>query len=213
MKRTAWELGWAHPDINIRHPHPRSDHPAVLSALRQFRASLCPDLFDQRRGVCTCSQSLDRHLENLSHLVGVFIQHCVDGARELINPGRGAAAIKKAVRHLQRHYTEPYDLNRVAAAAGCAPHYLVHLFSNEFGIPPLAYKNRILVAKTCEALLAAPWKPLQLIAQQVGWPGRRRELDTDRSNLFIRHFRRAMGTTPDEFRSAARRTSRDGLRA
>lgn len=211
MKQVAWSLGWRFPELNIKHPHPGSDHPALLGALRRFRAALCNDLFDPRagKGRCTCSQALPLHLENLAHLVGAFIANCVERAKEIIHPGRGAAAITKAIRYLRRHYKEPYDLNRVAAAAGCAPTYLVHLFTDEIGIPPLTYRNRILVAKTCDALVAAPRKPLQLIAQEVGWPGRPQEADTDRSRLVIRHFRRAMGTTPDEFRAGVRKLPRD----
>jgi AraC-like DNA-binding protein len=210
VKAVAATLGWPHPGLNINHPNPASGHPAVLAALRGFRRSLCADLYDPRpgRGLCTCSREPDRHLENLTHLIATVIEHCAEQTRAIIHPGRGAAPITKAIRHMQRHYREPYDLRRVAAVAGCAPHYLVHLFSSELGIPPSVYKNRILVAKTCEALVAAPRKPLQLIAEEVGWPGRARGRDADRSNLVIRHFRRAMGTTPDEFRSSVRKAVR-----
>jgi AraC-like DNA-binding protein len=214
LKRTAHALGWRHADVNIKHPHPASDHPALLDALRRFRAALCSDLFDPDAagGVCTCARAAALHVDNLNHLVAVFLENCAERAREIVQPGRGAAAIRKAVRFLQRHYKDPYDLHRIAAAAGCAPHYLVHLFTDEFGIPPSTYKNRILVAKMCEALVAAPTKPLQAIAEEVGWPGRARDDNPDRSNLMIRHFRRTFGTTPDEFRAGFRRLGRHAPR-
>jgi len=208
LKKVAGELGWRFPEVNIKHPHAGTDHPALLGALRRFRAGLCSDLFRPHRGRCTCGRSLPDHLENLTYLVGVFIEHCVERAKEIVAPGRGAAAIRKAIRYLRQHYREPYDLNRVAAAAGCTPHYLDHLFASELGIPPRTYQNRILVAKTCDALVAAPHKPLQLIAHEVGWPGRPRDQDVDRANLVIRHFRKTLGTTPHAFRAGVERLLR-----
>jgi len=201
LKKVAWQLGWRFPEVNIKHPHPGTDHPALLDALRRFRTGVCADLFHPRRGRCTCARALPYHLDNLTYLVGVFIEHCVEKAREIITPGRGSAAIRKAMRYLRDHHREPYDLDRVAAAAGCAPHYLLHLFASEVGISPRTYQHRILVAKTCNALVASPRKPLQLIASEVGWPGRPDERDVDRVNLVIRHFRKTIGTTPHAFRA------------
>jgi len=209
MKRVAHELGWRSAEINIGNPGP--DHPLILRALQRFRAALCRDLFGPgpRRGVCTCARHSASHVENLMHLVGVFVEHCAENAREVVRPERGAAAIKKAIRYLRENYQEPYDLDRLAAAAGCAPHYLVHVFSSEIGVPPSTYQKRILVAKTCEALMASPNKPLQLIAEEVGWPGRLDAHNADRTDVVIRHFRKTLGTTPDEFRVSMRRMMRE----
>jgi AraC-like DNA-binding protein len=213
MKRVAGKLGWPFSEVNVKHPHPGSDHPALLKALRRFHQSLCEGLFDAGPdgGRCTCSESIGRHKENLVGLVRVFIENCAENAREVGRPRQGAAQIARAASYLRAHYREPYSLERVARAAGCDPFYLAHVFTQEMGVCLSAFQNRILVAKVCEALAAAPDTPLDIIAREVGWPGRPGvavEGEADKATLMIRHFRRAMGTTPGEFRASLREMSR-----
>jgi AraC-like DNA-binding protein len=213
MKKTARTLGWKHRDLNIAHPHPGSGHPAILGALRRIQRGLCTNLFGRRVGQsrCLCARDLERHLENLTSLVAALITNCAEHARGAVMPTRGAAAVRKALVHLRQNCTEGYDLARLAEAAGCHPHYLVHAFTQEIGVPPSVYQSRILVARTCRALVESPHRPLQLIAQDVGWPGRKADADSqsasdiDRTGILIRHFRRALGTTPDQFRATLRK--------
>jgi AraC-like DNA-binding protein len=216
MRRVAASLGWTDGELNVSHPHPGSDHPAVLDALHRFRNRLCDQLFTPRSrpNRCVCRQDLGVHLQNLRQLVSVFIRHCSERTRQVFLPGRGAAVVSKALRYLRANYKEPYQLDRISRIAGCNPHYLVHLFTREVGVPPSVYQRRILVAKTCQALVASPHEPLQMIAHRVGWPGRGGERagevagDQDRATLLIRHFRRALGVTPDEFRAGVRLSAR-----
>jgi AraC-like DNA-binding protein len=209
VKRVAAALGWPHAQLNIRHPHPGTDHPLVLRALARFRRTICTELFAPPPGPagCLCRLSVDRHLENLSELVAVLIGHCVENAREPVCPRSGAAQIARAVSYLRAHYDQPYSLDRVAGAAGCDRFYLARVFTREMGIRPSDFQNRILVAKACEALVASPEKPLELIAQDVGWPGRGRagrDESGDKATLMIRHFRRTLGITPGGFRAGLR---------
>src|SRR6185295_3444700 len=120
MKRVARELGWRHANLNIKHPS--SSHPPLLEALQRIRTSLCTDLFrpGSGPGQCTCRRDLALQLENLDHLVGVFVDACAESSSQIVLPRRGAALIPKAVNYLRRNYRDPYDLDRVAAAVGCS---------------------------------------------------------------------------------------------
>ena len=205
MKSTAQRLGWSRSELNINHPHPGSDHPLLIQALRKWRGTLCSSLFAKQRGEgqCTCAEALALHLDHLTHLVAAFIETCADGARS--SAGATDAGVRKAVAYLRRCYKEPYDLDRLARAAGCSPHYLVHRFSAEIGAPPSMFQTRLLAAETARTLVSSPRKPLQLIAHEVGWPGRSSAPTAARANVMIKHFRRTWGTTPDEFRNSVRK--------
>jgi AraC-like DNA-binding protein len=216
MKQVARDLGWRHAGINFNYPHPGSDDPELLAALHRFQQGLCHDLFDPRRldgGICTCWRSFARHQENLAYLVAAVLERCAEGTRKLTLPSRGSAAIVKALDHLREYYDEPYDLDRLAEVAGCNRYYLAHAFTREVGVPPSEYQNRILVAKACQVLATSPDKALDAVAQAVGWPGRpSQRLDDgpdscEKTAIFIKHFRRTMGTTPGMFRASLRRMS------
>jgi AraC-like DNA-binding protein len=204
MKRVAAELGWPAEDINFNDPHPGSGDPRLLAALRRFQGSLCRDLF--ARGGCACWRWLPRHQENLTLLVGAVLQACAERTRRVVLPGRGTAPIIKVIDHLREFYDEPYDLDRLARVAGCKRYYLAHVFTEEIGIPPSEYQNRVLAAKACQVLAACPDKPLAVVAHEVGWPGRAGEDEEPRGRaaILIKHFRRAMGTTPGAFRASLR---------
>jgi AraC-like DNA-binding protein len=211
VKRVAAELGWSPAQLNIRHPHPGSDHPLVLAALRRFRASVCTQLFDPRPrlAACICRASADRHLENLAELVAVLIEHCAEGARDPVWPRSGAAQIARAVSYLRANYNEPYSLDRVARAAGCDRFYLARVFTREMGIRPSDFQNRVLVARACQVLVMSPDKPLEIVAREVGWPGRPGSTDdAEKATLMIRHFRRTLGITPGEWRAGLREPAR-----
>ncbi len=210
MKRAARELGWRFRDLNIKHPHPGVGHPALTAALRRFQRDLCGTLFGSAPAAprCTCSRSMGRHIENLAELVRAFIEHCAENAREVVTPARGAAIIPKAIAYLRAHYKDPYDLNRLAGAAGCDRFYLPHVFREQLGVRPSEYQNRVLVARACDVLAhSSPNRPLEQIAQEIGWPGRSGAAPgRDTATLMIRHFRNTLGVTPGQFRAGLRGT-------
>lgn len=215
MKRVALDLGCELPRLDIKTTHNGHGHPALIRALGRFKTGICTTLFRDgphgQRGVCTCTKRLDRHQENFVEVVAAFIEHYVENGRQAIPPVRGAAVLRKAKDYLREHFAEPYDLTRLAAAAGCGRFYLSHLFKAELGVAPSDYQNRILVSKTCRVLATLSEEPLEVIASAAGWPGRGLvSPDTDRVSLLIRHFRRTMGVTPGQFRP---RTTRDWPRA
>lgn len=202
MREVARDLGWASSRLDIKHPHPASDHPLLIAALRRFRGGLCEGLFEREGGRCTCCRSISRLVEALVELVSAFIQHCAEDAHELGVPERGSAPVMKAINYLYEHYNQPYDLGRLERAAQCGRYYLLHLFKRELGVTPSEFQNRVLVAKACRALAVSPGKPLDVIAHDIGWPGRPVAAGTgDRATLMIRHFRRTLGVTPGQFRA------------
>jgi AraC-like DNA-binding protein len=205
MRRVALDLGCELPKLDIKPSHNGLGHPAFVRALRAFQAGLCRTLFPARpgaaQGVCTCVATIDRHHENLTEVVGAFIEHYVEDGRLDVRPARGAAVLRKAKDYLRAHFGEPYDLSRLARATRCSRFYLSHLFKMELGISPSTYQNRILVSRTCDALARLPDQPLEVIAGEAGWSGRARvSAGTDRVSLLIRHFRRTLGVTPGQFR-------------
>ncbi len=206
MKQIAAELGWPHRQINLNHPSPGLSHPDLLRTLWGFRGRLCSTLFDPRAeyAVCTCARVADCLLESLTEIVAAFLRHYVEEAREVAIAKNGSAALRRAKEFLRAHFTEPYDLERLASAAGCGKYYLSHLFKREFGISPSEYKNRLLISRTCNLLARFPRQSLDEIVHRVGWPGRAPAADVDRVSLMIRHFRRTLGVTPGQFRRALR---------
>lgn len=207
MKRIASELGWPFPQLNLNYPSPGLSHPQLVEALRVFRTGLCSTLFGALPdgGLCTCGRSLDRLLEDLTEIVRVFLEHYVEDARQLTVASKGPAALRRAKEYLHAHFDAPYDLARLAEAAGCGKYYLSHLFKQEFGVSPSEYQNRLLIARACSLIARFPQHSLDRIVQTVGWPGRTRRSDeADRVSLMIRHFRRTLGVTPGQFRIAVR---------
>jgi AraC-like DNA-binding protein len=213
MRRVAHDLGCDLSQLDIKQTHNGFSHPAFVAALRWFRAGLCQTLFRTRPGgapgICTCARRSNRHQESLTGVVSAFIEHYVENGRLQAAPARGAAVLRKAKDYLRERFDEPYDLSRLADAARCNRFYLSHLFKRELGISPSEYRNRILVSRTCEALVKFPDQPLDVIAREVGWSGHTPDrAATDRVSLLIRHFRRTLGTTPGRFRPRAHASAR-----
>ncbi len=212
MRSIAAELGWPSPALNIRIESAGLTHPDMVRALREFGAALCPTLYaDQERpgavGLCTCAQQQGAILEALSEVVRVFIERYAEDAREIAPPHPGAAVLRKAEEYLQAHYRDAYSLDSVATASGCGKYYLAHLFKQQFGISPWQYHSRVLVSKTCDALIRFPDRPLGEVALEVGWPSKvAGSTALERSKVLIRNFRRALGTTPERFRAPLRRS-------
>lgn len=218
MKRISLDLGCELPRLDIKTTHNGFGHPALVRALGRFKSGLCTTLFRDRpggpRGICTCPDAIERHHENVVDVVRAFVEHYVENGRQAIPLVRGAAVLRKAKDYLREHFSDPYDLTKLADASGCGRFYLSHLFKAELGIAPSDYQNRILVSKTCSAIARFPDEPLEVIASVAGWPGRGPlSSDTDRVSLLIRHFRRTMGVTPGQFRPRlGLRTPAPGIR-
>jgi len=210
MRSVAADFGWRSPALNVKLGSAGLTHPDMVRALRGFGSTLCTTLYaDLERpgstGLCTCARQAGPILEALGEVVRVFVERYAEGAREIVLPRRGAAVLRKAEEYLRAHYRDAYNLDRVAAASSCGKYYLAHLFKQEFGISPWQYHSRVLVSKTCDALVRFPDRPLGEVALDVGWPSKvLGSTATDRSKVLIRNFRRVLGTTPERFRAPLR---------
>jgi len=210
MRSIAAELGWRPTQLNVSLDRAGHTEPAMVRALCAFQATLCTTLFAdlERPGqvpLCTCALQGEAILEALTAVVRVFVQRYAEDAMEISRPARGAAPLRKARAYLHDNYREPYSLDRIAAASGCGKYYLSHLFKQEFGVSLWQYHSRVLVSKTCEALVRFPDRTLNELALEVGWPSKIPGGNpNDRRSVMIRNFRRVLGTTPDRFRGPLR---------
>jgi AraC-like DNA-binding protein len=102
---------------------------------------------------------------------------------------RDDRALRHALDYLGDRYAENIRLDELAAAAGLGKFRLVRLFREQMGMPPhsLLIAHRIRVARR----LLESGKSITSAATATGF--------TDQSH-FHRHFRRALGVTPGEYR-------------
>jgi AraC-like DNA-binding protein len=213
MKTIAAELGWPSPALNVALASAGSTHPEMVRALTGFGATLCTTLYADLEhpgqiGMCTCARQAGPILEALADVVRAFLDRYAEGAAEIAQPRRGAAVLRKAKEYLHAHYQDAYSLDRVATASGCGKYYLAHLFKREFGVSPWQYHARVLISKTCDALIRLPDRPLAEVAREVGWPSKVSVgTPPERAAVMIRNFRRVFGTTPDRFRASLRRSA------
>ena len=124
-----------------------------------------------------------------------------------VGPGAASPAaptvVRAAVRllgdDLRRHWT----LDALASELCVGVFYLVRLFKQWMGMPPIAYANHRR-AERAAVLLASTDDPVADIGAKVGWP--------DPSH-FARRFRQVYGCGPRAYRlsSRARRSQRSPL--
>jgi AraC-like DNA-binding protein len=174
----------------------------------------------QRRGMLTAHLSGDafgecvEHLEALDRLRlrprgrhrGDFIARlalvlgCVARAvtREGEGPGDAAGgdahthpAVLEAMRMMEARPGHPWSLTELAAGLHLAPGYLVRLFKNATGLPPMAYLSRHRVEVAATRLLGTD-DAISRIGESVGWPDQ---------NYFARRFRAHYGMSASAYRS------------
>jgi AraC-like DNA-binding protein len=212
MASVAHDLGWRRPRLNVKHAAPGLSHPAMIRALGRFRAGLCTTLFrSSPPGVCECATNFEYFSEALEDVVEAFIENYAEDGGQIVLPSQGAAVLRKAKEYLRDNHREPYSLDKLAEAAGCDKYYLLHVFKQDVGVTPSQYQTRILVARSCEQLVRFPDRPLERVARDVGWPGRRAQLPSadisDRVQILIRHFRETIGLTPGRYKATAQTLS------
>jgi len=98
------------------------------------------------------------------------------------------------IRHLEEHYTEPVSMKEMAELAGMSTTHFNREFHGIFRLSPTRFLHALRMEKARQ-LLAKTERPVGEIALETGYH--------DQSH-FTRHFRRAMGMTPREFRRTFR---------
>lgn len=99
--------------------------------------------------------------------------------------------VRRVRQYLDTHFDEPIRLDALAEFAGFSPYYLNRIFQAEVGIPPYEYLVKIRLKHAQEMLSGG-----HSIAEAAHHSG-----FADQSH-FTRFFKRHVGVTPGEYRSA-----------
>jgi len=100
-----------------------------------------------------------------------------------------------ARQYIQAHSADPLSLDGLAARYGMNPSNFSRLFNGSTAVPLVEYINRVRIQKSCQ-LLKRTDAGIMEIAMAVGY-----------NNLshFNRYFKRIIGQSPREYRSASKR--------
>jgi AraC family L-rhamnose operon transcriptional activator RhaR len=102
--------------------------------------------------------------------------------------------VRAAVQLLEHDLRQHWTLEALASELCVSVFYLVRLFRQWMGMPPIAYANQRR-AERAAVLLAATDDSVADIGAEVGWP--------DPSH-FARRFRHAYGSGPRAYRASSR---------
>ncbi len=104
-------------------------------------------------------------------------------------------AIAKRIRDfLDRHYSEPLSLGRIADALNISPSYLSHVFKKEYGEAPMQYLYKRRIGEA-QSLLIDTETPLGEIADRLNYGS---------LNHFNTVFKKYVGMTPGRYRKSFR---------
>lgn len=100
----------------------------------------------------------------------------------------------KVLAHVHGHLDESISVETLAEVACVTKSYLIRLFGQEFGMPPLQYVNRKKVERAQLLLMTEDWS-----IKEVAW-----RLGFNDHSYFIRLFHKMTGITPQEYRNQVR---------
>jgi AraC-like DNA-binding protein len=104
---------------------------------------------------------------------------------------------EQVMNWIDQHYAEEIHLNDIAQSLHLSKYYLSRLFQRETGGSLSEYIIARRIKQACR-LLYMTTLSVEHIAVNVGYPN---------TSYFIRIFKKVMGTTPLQYRSAARQTA------
>ncbi|GAB3934606.1 helix-turn-helix domain-containing protein [Micromonospora vulcania] len=174
----------------------------------------------QRRGILTAHLGAEALAECTSHLdelealrnrpvsthhgdivgrLALFLSSLARAVAQDTTPGQGQthAAVLDAMRMMEARPEHQWTLTELAAALHLAPGYLIRLFKNATGLPPMAYLSRHRVEVAATRLLHTD-DPIHRIGESVGWPDQ---------NYFARRFKAHYGLSASAYRSQFRHRS------
>lgn len=194
------ELAWINEDPRLGVVLRPSQRGRGSSATEQIR--LEADALARLQGWCAAldmsrSAGATDRASRLGHLILVIGElaaaMALDTKRAPV-PASTHPAVVRAVRLMTTDVREVWTLSRVARAVNLAPSYLVRGFSQQVGLPPMAYLNR-LRAEQAAALLIETDLPVATIGAEVGWSD---------PSYASRRFRACFDLSPAHYRSAFR---------
>ena len=104
-------------------------------------------------------------------------------------PGDVLVHLRRARDHADRHYTEPLDLDTLAAVAGLSKYHFLRLFKATYGLTPAAYLSQRRVERA-QDLLRATNLTVTEICHAVGFSS---------LGSFSSRFRDLVGESPSDF--------------
>ncbi|SHK42265.1 AraC-type DNA-binding protein [Pseudonocardia thermophila] len=104
-------------------------------------------------------------------------------------PGDLLVHLRRARDHIDRHYTEPLDLESVAAVAGISKYHFQRLFTATYGVSPAAHLTRRRIERA-QDLLRATNLTVTEVCCAVGFSS---------LGSFSSRFRELVGESPSEF--------------
>ncbi len=100
--------------------------------------------------------------------------------------------INTAVDYIEKHFSEDFTINELAAHCNISPSRLSHLFDEELGTSPVKLRTTVRIENAAE-LLRSTDNSISSISQDCGWSS---------PIYFSKVFRSIIGTTPSEYRAA-----------
>ena len=140
--------------------------------------------------------------QDLTEVLLVKILRMASVSLRLTAPPSESKECAAAKRYIDENYSESITLDKLAEIAHVNKYYLSHSFKNEYNVSPIDYlmKRRITEAK---ALLTSTDFSLTQIAEQIGFGS---------LPYFSKCFRKVEGTSPNEYRKAAKQKPSQGTR-
>ena len=132
-------------------------------------------------------------IANLLMLLGRLARSAdFDGDHRAHTPTRNHPAVLQAARLLDSELRRPWTLGMIAAEVAMDGSYLVRLFKESAGLPPMKYLARARAEKAADLLLRTD-STVSQIGREVGWPD---------PSSFASRFRSHFGLTPSAYRAS-----------
>lgn len=159
-----------------------------------------PRAAEQLAEICRfCFEDAEERERLVAHQLAIFL---LDSARRfagtrLLRTNQDSteqSVAERLKRHLSIHYRKSESAGELAAIFHMSESQLRRRFVAAYGIPPIAYRNRLRCEIACE-LLQSTALGIAEIAEQVGF---------DDPTDFYRRFRAEVGQSPSDFRKKSK---------
>ena len=109
----------------------------------------------------------------------------------LNKPSKIPDNLKKAIRYIRSHYTEPISLSDLALHCNLSKQQLIRYFKTAFHVTPTVYITEYKIARAKELLFNQPHLTIKEISDELGF---------DNQHYFTRVFIKVSGETPSHYR-------------
>lgn len=114
-----------------------------------------------------------------------------------------ASYVEQGISYMQKHLADNFSMEDLAGTLGLSPSYFTRLFVKEKGLTPLNYLNSLRIEHAA-FLLSNTLLPVDVVAKNCGFSC---------GNYFCKVFRKALHTSPSQYRQRAGELSGEGAAA